>query len=65
MRVEHAVAGVKISRIAKDQFELGLCSRAAYEEANAAVSSADADLAATQYQIAAAVADLGRLTGSL
>jgi len=51
-------------RITKDQFELGLCGRADYEEACAAVSAADADLASAEYQIAAALADLNRLSGS-
>jgi multidrug efflux pump subunit AcrB/outer membrane protein TolC len=51
-------------RIASDQLELGLCGQAAYEEASAAASSAEADLAAVKYQIAVAVADLKRLSGS-
>ncbi len=51
-------------RIAKDQFDLGLCGRAAYEEAVAAASSADADMTAAEYQIAAALTDLDRLSGS-
>ncbi len=51
-------------RISKDQFELGLCGRAAYEEAVAAASSADADMTAAEYQIAAALTDLDRLSGS-
>jgi outer membrane protein TolC len=51
-------------RIMKDQFELGLCGRAAYEETNAAASAADADVAAAEYQRAAAEADLDRLAGS-
>ena len=51
-------------RIAKDQFELGLSGRAIYEEANAAASSAEADLTAVECQIAAAVTDLDRLSGS-
>ncbi len=51
-------------RIAGDQFELGLSSRAAYEEANAAVYAAEGDLVAAEYQIAVAVADLDRLSGS-
>jgi multidrug efflux pump subunit AcrB/outer membrane protein TolC len=51
-------------RIAKDQFELGLSGRAAYEEAVAAASSAEADLAAAEYQVTAALADLDRLSGT-
>jgi multidrug efflux pump subunit AcrB/outer membrane protein TolC len=51
-------------RISKDQFELGLCGRADYEEANATAFLMDADLAAAEYQIMAAVADLDRLSGS-
>jgi outer membrane protein TolC len=51
-------------RIARDQFELGLSGRAAYEEANAAAAAADADLTAAECQIAAAVTDLDRLSGS-
>jgi outer membrane protein TolC len=51
-------------RITKDQFELGLCGRAAYEEANASASAAEADVAAAAYQTAAAEADLDRLAGS-
>ena len=51
-------------RIANDQFELGLSSRAAYEEANAAASAAEADLVAAEYQIAVAAAELNRLEGS-
>jgi outer membrane protein TolC len=51
-------------RIAKDQFELGLSGRASYEEAIAAASSADADLAAAEYQIDSAITDLDRLSGS-
>ena len=51
-------------RIAKDQLDLGLSSRAVYEEANAAALAADADLTAAQCQIAAAVTDLDRLRGS-
>jgi len=50
-------------RIAKDQYELGLGSRALYEEANAAAAAADADLVAADCQIAAALADLDRLRG--
>lgn len=51
-------------RITKDQFELGLCGRAAYEEANASAAAADADVAAAAYQTAAAEAELDRLAGS-
>ena len=51
-------------RIAKDQFELGLSGRAAYEEANAAAAAAEADVAAAEYQVQVAVADLDRLSGS-
>jgi outer membrane protein TolC len=50
-------------RIVKDQFELGLCSRADFEEANAAAFSTDADLASAECQIMTAVADLDRLSG--
>jgi multidrug efflux pump subunit AcrB/outer membrane protein TolC len=52
-------------RIAKDQYELGLSGRAAYEEAAAAAEAAEADLVAAEYQVAVAVADLDRLAGSL
>lgn len=51
-------------RLAKDQFELGLSGRAAYEEANAAALAAEADLAAAEYQLEVAIADLDRLSGS-
>jgi multidrug efflux pump subunit AcrB/outer membrane protein TolC len=51
-------------RIAKDQFELGLCGQAAYEEANAAAAAAEADLAAGEYQIATAMAELDRVSGA-
>jgi len=51
-------------RIAGDQLELGVFSRAAYEEANAAASAAEADQVAAEFQIAVAVADLDRLSGS-
>jgi outer membrane protein TolC len=51
-------------RITKDQFELGLSGRAAYEETNAAVFAADADVAAAEYQMATAEAELDRLAGS-
>lgn len=60
---EASNVGREALRIAKDQYELGLGSRAAYEEANAAASAADADLIAANCQIAAAVADLDRLRG--
>lgn len=51
-------------RIAADQVELGLCGQAAYEEARAAAAAAEADLAAAEYQVHAALADLDRLAGS-
>jgi len=52
-------------RIVKDQYELGLCGKAEYEEANAASLSMEADLAAAEFQIMSAITDLNRLAGVL
>ncbi|HWQ52591.1 MAG TPA: efflux RND transporter permease subunit [Bryobacteraceae bacterium] len=50
-------------RISGDQLELGLGTRAAYEESNAAAAAADADLLAAEYQVQVALAELQRLAG--
>lgn len=60
---EAAAVRKEALRIASDQLELGLCSRAAFEEANAAAAGAEADVAAAEYQLAVALSDLHRLMG--
>ncbi|NLF27465.1 MAG: TolC family protein [Clostridiales bacterium] len=60
---EAAAVRKEALRIAADQLELGLCSRAAFEEANAAAAGAEADVAAAEYQLAVALSDLHRLMG--
>jgi outer membrane protein TolC len=62
---EATIARKEALRIMKDQYELGLCAKAEYEEANAASLSMEADLATAEFQIMSAVADLNRLAGIL
>jgi multidrug efflux pump subunit AcrA (membrane-fusion protein) len=52
--------GELIAKLDDADYQYGLH---AYEEVHAAALSADADLAAAEYQVAAAVADLERLAG--
>lgn len=51
-------------RIAKDQWELGLSGRAAYQEAEAAAAAAEAEAVAADYQVQTAIGELDRLAGA-
>jgi multidrug efflux pump subunit AcrB/outer membrane protein TolC len=63
MAREAVRARKEAQRIVQDQYELGLCRKAEYEEAKAASLAMEADFAAAEYQIMAAAADIDRLAG--